>query len=62
MQVDQIICFQEKARCWVARGAFSRTEYEIAPMDSTGRLQNNMDPYVFEMNKLYSDEGRCHIA
>ena len=62
MQVDQIICFQEKARGWVARGAFSRTKYEIAPMESTGRLQSNMDPYVFEMKKLCFDEGRCHIA
>lgn len=62
MQVDQIICFQEKARRWVARGAFLRAEYEIAPMESTGRLQSKVDPYVFEMNKLYFDEGRCHIA
>lgn len=46
----------------MARGAFLRAEYEIAPMESTDRLQNNMDPYVSEMNKLYFDEGRCHIA
>ena len=34
-----------------AEGAFSRMKYERAPVENSGQLQNNTDPYVLEMNK-----------
>ena len=34
-----------------AGATFSRIKYEGAPVESSGQLQNNTDPYVLEMNK-----------
>ena len=34
-----------------AEGAFSHMKYERAPVENSGQLQNNTDPYVLEMNK-----------